>query len=96
MGLSKILAPHSYGKYTEVGELNISRFTSYQSTYKYNGTDITKGTSTNTGNGLTIGRFGNERQYAMICLYGMLIYPYSMSKFLMNRQLEKYNLNKLI
>lgn len=96
LGLSKILAPHSYGKYTEVGELNISRFTSYQSTYKYNGTDITKGTSTNTGNGLTIGRFGNERQYAMICLYSMLIYPYSMSKFLMNRQLEKYNLNKLI
>ena len=96
IGINKILAPHSFGKYTVLSELNINRFISYQSTYKYNGIDITKGTSTNTGSGLTIGRIGGvASQYANIALWSLLLFPYSLSEFLLERQLKRYKLGTL-
>ncbi|WP_455612870.1 hypothetical protein [Bacteroides congonensis] len=96
LGVEKILAPHSFGKYTALSELNINRFISYQSTYKYNGIDITKGTSTNTGSGLTIGRIGGiANQYAKICLRSLMLFPYSLSEFLLERQLKRYKLGTL-
>ena len=46
---------------------------------------------------LYIGKIrGSDSRYSNVAIYYILLYPYSMSKFLMNRQLEKYNLNKLI
>lgn len=96
MDINKILAPHSFGKYTVLSELNINRFISYQSTYKYNGIDIIKGTSTNTGSGLTIGRIGGvASQYANIALWSLLLFPYSLSEFLLERQLKRYKLGTL-
>lgn len=96
LGLNKILAPHSFGTYTRLAELNINRFISYQSTYKYNGSDIIKGTSTNTGSGLTIGRIGGvASQYGKICLWSLMLFPYSMSEFLIERQLKKHKLGTL-
>ena len=96
MGTEKILAPHSFGTYTVLSELDINRFISYQSTYKYNGIDITKGTSTNTGSGLTIGRIGGAAsQYANIALWSLLLFPYTLSEFLLERQLKKYKLGTL-
>lgn len=96
LGIEKILAPHSFGKYTALSELDINRFISYQSTYKYNGIDITKGTSTNTGSGLTIGRIeGVASQYANIALWSLLLFPYSLSEFLLERQLKRYKLGTL-
>lgn len=96
MDINKILAPHSFGKYTVLSELNINRFISYQSTYKYNGIDIIKGTSTNTGSGLTIGKIGGvASQYANIALWSLLLFPYSLSEFLLERQLKKYKLGTL-
>ena len=96
LGIKKILAPHSFGKYIALSELDINRFISYQSTYKYNGIDITKGTSTNTGSGLTIGRIGGvASQYANIALWSLLLFPYSLSEFLLERQLKRYKLGTL-
>lgn len=96
LGLNKILAPHSFGKYTRLAELNINRFISYQSTYKYNGSDIIKGTSTNAGSGLTIGRIGGvASQYANIALWSLLLFPYTLSEFLLERQLKKHKLGTL-
>lgn len=96
LGIEKILAPHSFGKYTALSELNINRFISYQSTYKYNGIDITKGTSTNTGSGLTIGRIGGiANQYGKICLWSLMLFPYTLSEFLLERQLKRYKLGTL-
>ena len=96
MGIEKILAPHSFGTYTVLSELDINRFISYQSTYKYNGIDIAKGTSTNTGSGLTIGRIGGvASQYANIALWSLLLFPYSLSEFLLERQLKRYKLGTL-
>ena len=96
MGINKILAPHSFGKYTALSELNINRFISYQSTYKYNRNNLDRGTSTNTGSGLTIGRIGGvASQYANIALWSLLLFPYSMSEFLIERQLKRYKLGTL-
>lgn len=96
MGVEKILAPHSFGTYTALSTLNTDRFISYQSTYKYNGDNLTKGTSTDTGSGLTIGRFGaNNSQYAKLALWSLLLFPYSLSEFLLERQLKKYKLGTL-
>lgn len=96
MGVEKILAPHSFGTYTALSTLNTDRFISYQSTYKYNGDNLTKGTSTDTGSGLTIGRFGAKNsQYAKLALWSFLLFPYSLSEFLLERQLKKYKLGTL-
>lgn len=96
MGINKILAPHSFGKYTVLSELNINRFISYQSTYKYNRNNLDRGTSTNTGSGLTIGRIGGvASQYANIALWSLLLFPYTLSEFLLERQLKKYKLGTL-
>ena len=96
MGINKILAPHSFGKYTVLSELNINRFISYQSTYKYNRNNLDRGTSTNTGSGLTIGRIGGvASQYANIALWSLLLFPYSLSEFLLERQLKRYKLGTL-
>lgn len=96
MGIGKILAPHSFGTYTSLSTLNTDRFISYQSTYKYNGDNLTKGTSTDTGSGLTIGRFGaNNSQYAKLALWSLLLFPYSLSEFLLERQLKRYKLGTL-
>lgn len=96
MGVEKILAPHSFGTYTALSTLNTDRFISYQSTYKYNGDNLTKGTSTDTGSGLTIGRFGaNNSQYAKLALWSLLLFPYTLSEFLLERQLKRYKLGTL-
>lgn len=96
MGINKILAPHSFGKYTALSELNINRFISYQSTYKYNRNNLDRGTSTNTGSWLTIGRRGGvASQYANIALWSLLLFPYSLSEFLLERQLKRYKLGTL-
>lgn len=96
MDINKILTPHSFGEYTALSELNINRFISYQSTYNYNRNNLDRGTSTNTGSGLTIGRIGGvASQYANIALWSLLLFPYSMSEFLIERQLKRYKLGTL-
>ena len=82
--------PHSFGTTTKTTNLNIQRQISYQSTYVYNGNTISKGTSTDTGDGLTIGNSGSTgAQYAPLVLWNLLLFPYSMNEFLIERQLKK-------
>lgn len=88
--------PHSFGTTTKTTNLNIQRQISYQSTYVYNGNTISKGTSIDTGDGLTIGNSGSTgAQYAPLCLWSLLLFPYSMSEFLIERQLKKHKLGTL-
>lgn len=88
--------PHSFGATTKTTNLNIQRQISYQSTYVYNGNSISKGTSVDTGDGLTIGNSGSTgEQYSPLCLWSLMLFPYSMSEFLIERQLKKYKLGTL-
>ena len=88
--------PHSFGHITKTVSINKERQISYQSTYVYNRNAITKGTSIDTGDGLTIGNSGVAGvQYSALCLYSLLLFPYSMSEFLIERQLKKHKLGTL-
>lgn len=88
--------PHSFGTTTKTINLNIQRQISYQSTYVYNGNTISKGTSIDTGDGLTIGNSGSTGgQYSPLCLWSLILFPYSMSEFLIERQLKKHKLGTL-
>lgn len=88
--------PHSFGTTTKTINLNIQRQISYQSTYVYNGNSISKGISVDTGDGLTIGNSGSTgAQYSPLCLWSLMLFPYSMSEFLIERQLKKYKLGSL-
>lgn len=88
--------PHSFGTTTKTINLNIQRQISYQSTYVYNGNSISKGTSVDTGDGLTIGNSGSTgEQYSPLCLWSLMLFPYSMSEFLIERQLKKHKLGTL-
>lgn len=87
--------PYSFGTKTDLSPMELSRKISYQSTYIYDGTAINKGVHGNTGDGLTIGRFGIDTQYANIALWSLLLFPYTLSEFLLERQLKRYKLGTL-
>lgn len=88
--------PYSFGEYTDLSiALELDRKISYQSTYNYNGVSISKGEQIDTGKGITIGRYGEDRQYANIVLWSFLLFPYTLSEFLLERQLKKHKLGTL-
>ena len=86
----------SYGaaRVTDI-PLDINKKIVYQSTYSYMGYVIPKGNAISTGNGITLGKFGNGVQYSAICLWSLMLFPYSMSEFLIERQLKKHKLGTL-
>lgn len=86
----------SYGasRTTDIS-LDINKKIVYQSTYSYMGYVIPKGNAISTGNGITLGKFGNGVQYSAICLWSLMLFPYSMSEFLIERQLKKHKLGTL-
>jgi hypothetical protein len=91
-----IVRPYSFGAANVLSTiLQSSRKISYQSTYIYDSTAINKGTIVDTGSGLTIGRFGGDQQYSNFALWSLLLFPYSLSEFLLERQLKRYKLGTL-
>lgn len=92
----KVVKPFSFGSTTILTtSLELNRKISYQSTYVYNNTVINKGKVNGISRGLTIGRFGANIQYANIALWSLLLFPYSLSEFLLERQLKRYKLGTL-
>lgn len=75
--------------------INKEREICYQSTYQYKDTVINKGSSTSLGTGLTIARYGINNGYSALVLYSFMLFHYSMSKFLIKRQLKKHKLGTL-
>lgn len=75
--------------------INKEREICYQSTYQYKDTVINKGPSTSLGTGLTIARYGINDGYSALALYSFMLFHYSMSKFLIERQLKKYKAGTL-
>lgn len=75
--------------------INKEREICYQSTYQYKDTVINKGSSTSLGTGLTIARHGINNGYSALALYSFMLFHYSMSKFLIERQLKKYKAGTL-
>lgn len=90
------ISPFSYGTPTVLMQnYPIDRKITYQSSYVYNSSSITKGSNKITGSGLTIGRYGVNAQYANIALWSLLLFPYTLSEFLLERQLKRYKLGSI-
>lgn len=75
--------------------IDVKRFISYQSKYVNNGTNINAGNIVDA-NPLTIGKLGSSAdRYSKLALWSFLLFPYSLSEFLLERQLKRYKLGTL-
>lgn len=74
--------------------VDTKRLISYQSKYVNNGININAGTATDTDK-LWLTRLGNPNRYSKLALWSFLLFPYSLSEFLLERQLKKYKLGTL-
>lgn len=78
-----------------VANSDSNRNISYQSKYSYNGKAIEIGEGTDSDK-LWIGTIrDNDERFANIAIYSLMSFPYSMSKFLIERQLKKHKLGTL-
>ena len=84
----------SFGSTNRVS-IDVNRKISYQSKYSYNGTTINVGTSVD-GKDLFLFRSRSAfPYYAEAAVWSYLLFPYSLSEFLLERQLKKYKLGTL-
>lgn len=79
----------------KVANTDFTRSISYQSKYNYNGVELSSGTSLDSDK-LWLGIVrDNDSRFANIAVYSLMSFPYSMSEFLIERQLKMYNLGTL-
>ena len=84
-----------YKNNTNIANTNFTRGISYQSKYNYNGKILTIGTSEDSDK-LYLGTIrDNSDKYGNIAIYFLMSFPYSMNKFLIERQLKKYKAGTL-
>ena len=74
--------------------VDTKRLISYQSKYVNNGININAGTATDTDK-LWLARLGNPNRYSKLALWSFLLFPYTLSEFLLERQLKRYKLGTL-
>lgn len=85
---------YSFGGVTDI-EINNNREISYQSKYIYNGQTINASTQEDFDMmWLAITR-DNSSIYSKLALWSLMLFPYSLSKFLLERQLRKYKAGTL-
>lgn len=96
ISVNSIINPYSFYKTTNLPGLNtFDRQIVFQSKYKYLDKDIAAGTATDSDT-LWLGTFrDNDSRFANVAIYSLMSFPYSMSKFLIERQLKKYKLGTL-
>lgn len=84
-----------YKNNTNIANTDFIRGISYQSKYNYNGKDLIIGTSEDSDK-LYLGTIrDNSDKYGNIAIYFLMSFPYSMNKFLIERQLKKYKAGTL-
>lgn len=76
----------------KVANTDFTRGISYQSKYSYNGIELLAGTALDSDK-LWLGIFRDrDNRFANVAIYSLMSFPYSMSKFLIERQLKKHKL----
>ena len=79
----------------KVANTDFTRGISYQSKYSYNGIELLAGTALDSDK-LWLGILRDkDSRFANVAIYSLMSFPYSMSKFLIERQLKKYKLGTL-
>lgn len=96
ISVNSIINPYSFYKTTSLPNLNtFDRQIVFQSKYKYLDKDIAAGTATDSDT-LWLGTFrDNDSRFANVAIYSLMSFPYSMSEFLIERQLKKHKLGTL-
>lgn len=96
ISVNSIINPYSFYKTTSLPGLNtFDRQIVFQSKYKYLDKDIAAGTATDSDT-LWLGTFrDNDSRFANAAIYSLMSFPYSMSEFLIERQLKKHKLGTL-
>lgn len=96
ISINAIINPYSFYKTTSLPNLNtFDKQIVFQTKYKYLDKDIAAGTATDSDT-LWLGTFrDNDSRFANVAIYSLMSFPYSMSKFLIERQLKKYKLGTL-
>jgi hypothetical protein len=78
-----------------IDNLNRDRKISYQSKYSYNGTSLSVGRGIDGSNMWLATIRDNDSRFSNIAIYSLMTFPYSMSEFLIKRQLKKHKLGTL-
>lgn len=86
---------YSFGALSTTLKTKQERSISYLSKYSYNGSSITAGTDIDTDS-MWLGtiRDGDSR-FSKLALWSLMLFPYSLSEFLLERQLKKYKAGTL-
>lgn len=85
----------SFGGVTSFNRDDFTRALVYQSKYKCGDVDLTVGEGVDS-NTLWLGTFrDNDQRFFNGAIYSLMSFPYSMSEFLIERQLKKYKLGTL-
>lgn len=81
-----------YKDNAKVANTDFTRGISYQSKYSYNGIELLAGTALDSDK-LWLGILRDrDNRFANVAIYSLMSFPYSMSKFLIERQLKKHKL----
>lgn len=96
ISINAIINPYSFYKTTSLPNLNtFDKQIVFQSKYKYLDKDIAAGTAIDSDI-LWLGTFrDNDNRFANVAIYSLMSFPYSMSEFLIERQLKKHKLGTL-
>lgn len=85
---------YSYGAATPIS-IDYKRKISYQSKYIYNGSPIRLGTGVDSDS-MWLGTVRNgDPKFSKLALSSLMLFPYSLSEFLLERQLRKYKAGTL-
>lgn len=86
---------YSFGTGTSGSGIQSKRMLSYLSKYIYNGNPVQVGASVD-GDSMWLGTLrDNDTRFAKLALWSLMLFPYSLSEFLLERQLRKYKAGTL-
>lgn len=86
---------YSFGTGTSGSGVQSKRMLSYLSKYIYNGNPVQAGAGIDSDS-MWLGTLrDNDTRFAKLALRSLMLFPYSLSKFLLERQLRKYNAGTL-
>lgn len=94
-GPNNVSAWSFYKDNGKVANTDFTRGISYQSKYSYNGVELLAGTALDSDK-LWLGTLRDkDSRFANVAIYSLMSFPYSMSEFLIERQLKKHKLGTL-
>lgn len=88
-------ATYSYNSRNTVSEINDNKILSYQSKYIYNKQTIIAGTTGDNDTMWLATIRDNDSRFSNLALWSLMLFPYSLSWFLLERQLRKYKAGTL-